>query len=105
MKRILVNVLNALLDRSAYVQIDYLYDYTGDERKKVLYTFDIYIKSFRKVKVLRKMPAEHAREVEHLLRGAEKPVQLRVGSEDYYETLLIPKWALVMLSDGIGRSM
>lgn len=108
MKRILKNILNALLDRRCYIRIKYTHDYTEEECKKVLFMFSIYVETFKEMRMLRSIPIEHAQEIDDLLlvgQKLQKKVELCVGSESCYETLTVPKWALISLSEEIRRNI
>ncbi|HHX61328.1 MAG TPA: hypothetical protein GX707_11555 [Epulopiscium sp.] len=105
MKRILTNVLNAMLDRSAYITINYLHDFTGKESKKVLYSFSIYIVTGRTSRGMTGMTIDDAWELQKAFRTTTLPFKLQKGSDTCCELLTVPKWACRILADDIARNI
>lgn len=105
-KNILTNLSNALLNRDAYIRMEYLYyDCTGEEVKKILYKFSIHIESLRTSKVIRGILVEDARNMYHTLLAASKPVEVKRGNSNCYEYFVIPKWAIKILARDIERNI
>lgn len=104
-KRILKNIINALLDRDAYINIEYLHDYTDKEHKKTPYKFSIYVETWGKSRMMRGMSIEDSRSIYNTLLLSNKSVEIKRGNSSCYEYIVIPKWATKMLAKDIKRNI
>lgn len=95
--------MNALLDRDAYVRVEYLHDYTGEESKKILYKFNIYIETWRHVKMMRGISVEDAKSLHDALLKSPTTMKLKRGNSSCYEYMDIPKWATKIIATEINR--
>lgn len=105
MKRILTNILNAVLDRNAYITINYVHDFTGKETKKILYSFNIYIVTSRTSRRLTEISVTDAMGLQKALRATTTPFKLQKGSDTCCEILMVPRWACRILADEIVRNI